>query len=282
MLQHYRLHHPLRILLLTSAALTATLFLPRAAHPQDFDRSPAAGHVTCSSDGGRVFCDADTSGGVQLERQMYQSRGCVRDQTWGVTDRGIWVDQGCSGEFVLAGAAPGPRGFVSRIEPGTMITVRTNEWIDARRHEDRVYGATVEQNVIGENRRVAIPRGSPVELMVREAPDGDLVLDLNAVNVNGRVYSLEATPQRIESEKGPGLGENRSTTEHVGGGALIGSIVGAIAGGGKGAAIGAGAGAAAGAGEQMLTRGHRIHVPPESVLTFRMEQPLVVRNYPRG
>jgi hypothetical protein len=42
-------------------------------------------------------------------------------------------------------------------------------------------------------------------------------------------------------------------------------------------------GAAAGAGEEMLTSGPRVHVPPESVLTFRLEQPLVVRAFaPRG
>jgi hypothetical protein len=62
---------------------------------------------------------------------------------------------------------------------------------------------------------------------------------------------------------------------------LLGTIIGAIAGGGKGAAIGAGAGTAAGAGEQMLTRGSRVHVPPESMVTFRLERPLVVRE-PRG
>jgi hypothetical protein len=117
--------------------------------------------------------------------------------------------------------------------------------------------------------------------MVREAPDHDLALDLESVIVNGRRYGIESEPERIESERKPGLGENRSTAEHVGGGALLGTIIGAIAGGGKGAAIGAGAGAAAGAGEQMLTRGRRIHVPPESLLTFRVERPLVVRE-PRG
>src|SRR5262249_40059549 len=53
-----------------------------------------------------------------------------------------------------------------------------------------------------------------------------------------------------------------------------GAIIGAIAGGGKGAAIGAGAGAAAGAGVQVLTRGDRVNVPAESLLTFRLAQPL--------
>jgi threonine dehydrogenase-like Zn-dependent dehydrogenase len=44
--------------------------------------------------------------------------------------------------------------------------------------------------------------------------------------------------------------------------------------GGKGAAIGALAGGAAGAVGQLATRGKRVHVPAESVLTFQLRQPL--------
>ena len=70
------------------------------------------------------------------------------------------------------------------------------------------------------------------------------------------------------------IGVNKRTGTYVGGGALLGAIIGGIAGGGKGAAIGAGAGAAAGAGTQVLTRGKNVKVPAESLLTFRLEQPL--------
>jgi hypothetical protein len=48
-------------------------------------------------------------------------------------------------------------------------------------------------------------------------------------------------------------------------------IVGAIAGGAKGAAIGAAAGAASAAGAQVVTRGHELRVPVESLLTFRLD-----------
>src|SRR6266568_3445532 len=56
---------------------------------------------------------------------------------------------------------------VRRLEPGTRIQVRTNETIDARRAENRVYSAIVDQDVRGDNRRIVIPRGSNVELTVR-------------------------------------------------------------------------------------------------------------------
>jgi len=44
--------------------------------------------------------------------------------------------------------------------------------------------------------------------------------------------------------------------------------------GGKGALIGGVAGAAAGAGGEVLTRGHSVRVPRDTLLTFRLERPL--------
>jgi hypothetical protein len=76
----------------------------------------------------------------------------------------------------------------------------------------------------------------------------------------------------VGSEAGRSIGENKRTGEYLGGGALLGAIIGGIAGGGRGAAIGAGAAAAAGA--QVLTRGERIVVPEESLLTFQLTQPM--------
>ena len=48
-------------------------------------------------------------------------------------------------------------------------------------------------------------------------------------------------------------------------------MIGAIAGEGQGAAIGAGIGAAAGVAGVLLTRGRPTVIPPEALLTFRME-----------
>jgi hypothetical protein len=57
----------------------------------------------------------------------------------------------------------------SRIEKGTTITVRTDKTIDVDRPDSRVYTGVVDHDVYDENRRIAIPRGSGVELMVRRA-----------------------------------------------------------------------------------------------------------------
>src|ERR1043166_5142174 len=80
---------------------------------------------------------------------------------------------------------------VTRIEPGTNISVRTNDAIDVERFDNRVYYGIVDQNVRGTNGRLAIPRGSRVELIVRVMRDNDLVLDLESVNVNGQRYAIQ-------------------------------------------------------------------------------------------
>lgn len=67
---------------------------------------PAGGTaLTCSSnDGSRVYCDTNTSGGVQLTRQISGSP-CRQGETWGYDNRGVWVDRGCRAEFQVG--APG-------------------------------------------------------------------------------------------------------------------------------------------------------------------------------
>jgi hypothetical protein len=124
------------------------------------------------------------------------------------------------------------------------------------------------------NGNVAIPRGSDVELVVREISNNEVALDLNAITVNGQRYTLLTDSNTVTSERKEGIGVNKRTGKYVGGGAVIGAIIGGITGGKKGAAIGAGVGAGAGAGAQVLTRGDKVNVPVESLLTFRLQQPL--------
>lgn len=167
------------------------------------------------------------------------------------------------------------RSPVATIESGTFVTIRTRGPIDTERGGATVYPATVENDVWDNYRRLSVPmiqRGSTADLLVRTARDGDLILDLNAVTVQGRRYEVDAPAQRVEN-RGSG-GTSSSAGAFIGGGAVIGSIIGAIAGGGKGAAVGAIAGAAGGAA--LSTQGRRIVVPGDSVLTFRLDQPLSV------
>jgi Protein of unknown function (DUF3011)/Ricin-type beta-trefoil lectin domain len=59
----------------------------------------SANRITCASNNGsRVYCDANTSGGVLMLRQISGSP-CRQGETWGYDRRGIWVDRGCRAEF---------------------------------------------------------------------------------------------------------------------------------------------------------------------------------------
>jgi hypothetical protein len=160
------------------------------------------------------------------------------------------------------------------LSTGTSISVRTNEMIDVKKSDGRVFGGVVDQDVTDANGRVAIPRGSTAELMVKKLSNNQLALDLESVTVNGQRYAVTADAASMSSEQRDGIGKNKRTGTFIGGGALLGTIIGAIAGGGKGAAIGAAAGAGAGAGAQVLTRGKTVKVPAESLLTFRLEHAL--------
>lgn len=168
------------------------------------------------------------------------------------------------------------------VPAGTRISVRNEDTIDsARASEGQTYPAEVARDVLDADGQVVIPRGSNATIVIRSASKGgrirgasDLIMDLESVSVDGRLYQLSTT-DLVERAKN-GVGKNRRTAKYVGGGAVVGTIIGAIAGHGKGAAIGAASGAGAGAGAEILTKGGSIKVPVESLLTFRLDQPLRV------
>jgi len=131
------------------------------------------------------------------------------------------------------------RNMYTEIQPGTTIPVRLNQTIDVERRDNRVYYGAVDQDVYGGNGRLAIPRGANAELMVRVAPDNDLILDLESIVVNGQRYAVRTDPNRVESR--------RDNT-------IVGAIVGAINGG--------------------QAQGRAVRVPRDSVVTFRLDRPL--------
>src|SRR5947207_14769680 len=161
-----------------------------------------------------------------------------------------------------------------RIDAGTTITVRTNEEIDTRESDGRVFTGTVAEDVMDRAGTIVVPRGSDVEMAVKNTSNNEIALDLQSIMVNGQRYTVDTTDQIVTGDRNEGIGANKRTGKYVGGGALLGAVIGAVTGGGKGAAIGAGVGAAAGAGAQVLTRGRSVNVPSESLITFRLAQPL--------
>ena len=164
---------------------------------------------------------------------------------------------------------------VDTVAPGTEIVVRTDEPIMVRDWDrGRIFRGEIVRDVVATDGDLAFPRGTPVELIVRQIGNHEMAVDLESIIVNGRRFVVDASGVDYNTRDRQSVGGNRRTAKYVGGGAVLGTIIGAIAGGGKGAAIGAAAGAASGAGAQVLTRGREVRIPVESLLTFRLDRPL--------
>lgn len=87
----------------TTSMLIVLLFTAAIAAAQS-SNGPAA--VICeSTNGHRHVCNVDITHGISLARQL-SAESCVRDRTWGVSSKGIWVDHGCRAEFVLSSSVP--------------------------------------------------------------------------------------------------------------------------------------------------------------------------------
>lgn len=57
--------------------------------------------INCSSsDGRQQYCPADIRRNVRLVRQLSSSR-CIEGRSWGWDRRGVWVTDGCRGEFAI-------------------------------------------------------------------------------------------------------------------------------------------------------------------------------------
>jgi hypothetical protein len=68
--------------------------------------APRAVVITCASTPGtRQDCAADTSRGVVLARSRGES-ACLLGKTWGYDDKGVWVADGCTADFLVGPNTP--------------------------------------------------------------------------------------------------------------------------------------------------------------------------------
>jgi hypothetical protein len=181
-------------------------------------------------------------------------------------------------------AAPAPSmgssayGGNVTIPAGQPLLVRMIDGVDSsKNHVGDVFHATLETDLtVGDS--VVARKGTDVYGRLAEAKEAghmagssELQLELTRVVIDGKDYPVVSSDYTLQ-----GKGRGKNTAEKVGGGAALGAIIGAIAGGGKGAAIGAGVGAGAGGAVQVMTRGQQVKVPSETLLEFRLQQPLMV------
>jgi hypothetical protein len=164
------------------------------------------------------------------------------------------------------------------IPTGSKMVIRTIDPINSEKNKvGDTFTATLEEPVL-QGGVVVIPQGADIRGRIatvneagRIAGSAQLGLELTQVIVNGIPYALSTSEYQ---EVGEGRGSE--TAKRAAGGAAIGAIIGAIAGGGKGAAIGAGVGGGGATAVQVLTKGEKLNIPPETKLEFTLRAPLVI------
>ena len=162
---------------------------------------------------------------------------------------------------------------------GTVVRLRIDEWLSTDRNViGDNFSAVLEQPIVvngwvvarrgqSETGRVSIVKkgghgNGPSQLGV-ELPELTLV--------DGQQVPLQT--QLFQTSAGTAYGRDAAVVGTTTG---MGAVIGAIAGGGTGAAIGAGVGATAGLIGVMSTNGKPTVIPPETVLSFRLQAPVTI------
>jgi Protein of unknown function (DUF3011) len=158
------------LLTATAALITACVAPSHAVAQPGYGPGP---RITCSSnDGRRNWCDIGGQRDARLVRQISGS-ACIRDNTWGVDRRGLWVDRGCRAEFV-AGGRPGPPPPPNRQVVNCSSNDGRRNWCDVGGRRDvrlvrQVSGsACIRDNTWGVDRRgIWVDRGCRADFSVR-------------------------------------------------------------------------------------------------------------------
>jgi len=189
------------------------------------------------------------------------------------------------------GPAPAPQRTASQrtgtyslppeltVPNGTFVTVRIDEELSSNRNlaGDMFSGTLVKPIVV--DGFVVAQRGQTIAGRVVETVKSGrtqgtarLGIELTELTlVDGRQLRFKSQFVNVAASgsKGRDVGAIAATTG-------IGALAGAAADNGRGAGIGAAAGAAVGIIGVLLTRGHASVIDPESVLTFRVEAPVMI------
>lgn len=166
-----------------------------------------------------------------------------------------------------------------QIAEGTTLPIRINQTISVKTAMagDRFSGSFAE-SLRDDNGRVIVPRGTPVSGVISAAHKrghfkGSSILSLRLTNMtlNGQNYQL-STGRSTQTKKGKG----KRTAAIIGGGAGVGMLIGGIASGGVGLLAGGLAGGGAGTLISGVTGNKDITIPAESIVRFKLTEPLSV------
>jgi hypothetical protein len=161
---------------------------------------------------------------------------------------------------------------------GTVVRVRADEWLSSDRNLTGDSFSAVLSEPIVVNGWVVARRGQAqtgrVSLVKKSHGGGasQLGVDLPELTlVDGQQLPLQT--QLFQTSAGTSHDRDAAV---IGTTTVVGAVIGAIAGRGTGAAIGAGVGATAGIIGVMSTPGKPTVIPPETILSFRLQAPVTI------
>jgi hypothetical protein len=174
-----------------------------------------------------------------------------------------------------AAPVPSPKPANVTVLAGTSILVRMLNSIDTSKNRTGdLFTATLETNLVANGvlvaRRGAKVHGKVIKSEQAHRLTGRSELQLALINI---VINGSAHPISTGDFQQAGASEGVNTVKKTAAGAGLGAAIGAISGNaGKGAAIGA----VSGVGVSMIKKGEAIRVPSETLLDFRLNQPVVL------
>jgi hypothetical protein len=165
------------------------------------------------------------------------------------------------------------------VPAGTVIQIRTTNFLSSDgNHKGDNFIATLAQPIVIDG-WVVMRRGQTINGQVTDAVRAGRVkgvsrlqLDLSQLTlVDGQLVPVQT--QLLNASAGTSNGRDAAAIGVTTG---TGAAIGAAAAGGPGAAIGAGAGFVASVAGVLLTRGKPTIITPETLLTFKTEQPVTI------
>lgn len=166
-----------------------------------------------------------------------------------------------------------------RVRPGTFVTVRIDQPLASNRNQEGdTFSATLVRPVVVDGVVVAEPgqmlAGRVVEVRNARRSEGPSRLGVQLTDltlVDGQQIPIQS---QLVSRTAPGSLDRDAGT--IIGSTALGAAIGGAADWGTGAAIGAAVGAAASTVGVLLTHGRPSVIYPESVLTFRIQSPVLI------
>jgi outer membrane lipoprotein SlyB len=161
---------------------------------------------------------------------------------------------------------------------GTILRVRLYNAIDTShtRNGDSFIASLSAPITVDE--KTVLPKGTVVRGTVRHAASSgrlkgraSVTLTLDRMEWNGAEVSIDTNSVTLTSAD-----HKKRNLAWIGGSSAAGALIGGLLGGGKGALLGAGAGGGAGVATAAATGKRQVRIPAESLLTFRLTQPVEI------